>query len=96
MLDLQSRTRDYKTRIQVLNRAKVQLEAFKEKCDQYEVIPEDKRRSLSLGRAGSLPSDPMSRRDAKIKQYKEEKALKEKIEVRSPSLGHSFHRCVES
>lgn len=82
MLDLQSRTKDYKTRIQALNRSKAQLESFIGKCNQYEVISEEKRKELSLASRG-LPSDPMSRRDAKIKQYKEEKALKAKMEVRS-------------
>lgn len=88
MLDLQSRTKDYKTRIQVLNRSKAQLESFIDQCNQYEVISEEKRKELSLASRG-LPSDPMSRRDAKIKQYKEEKALKAKMEV---CYCHLYHR----
>lgn len=80
MLDLQSRTRDYKSRIDALTRAQAQLQMFTDRCDEYEVIPEEKRRELSILASRGLPSDPMSRRDAKIKQYKEEKALKEKLE----------------
>ena len=90
MLDLQSRTKDYTSRIQVLQRAQAQLQMFIERCDEYEVIPEERRRELSILSNKGLPSDPMSRRDAKIKQNKEEKALKEKMEVSSlaevPSL----------
>jgi hypothetical protein len=81
MLDLQTRTRDYKDRIEVLKRAKTQLEAFRDTCDEYGLIPEQRRRELSMLSGKALPSDPMSRRDAKIKQYKEEKALKEKMAV---------------
>lgn len=81
MLDLQTRTKDYKTRIEVLKRSKTQLEQFKERCDEYEVIPEEKRKELSILSNRGMPSDPMSKRDAKIRQYKEEKALKEKMEV---------------
>lgn len=89
MLDLQTRTKDYKTRIEVLKRAKAQLEMFRDRCDEYEVISEEKRRELSILSQKGLPSDPMSRRDAKIKQYKEEKALKEKMEVRLSQLHRS-------
>lgn len=81
MLDMQSRTKDYKGRIEVLKRAKIQLELFRDRCDDYGLISRDRRKELSLLAEKGLPSDPMSRRDAKIRQYKEEKALKERLEV---------------
>lgn len=81
MLELQRRTKDYKSRIQALDSSKEYLEDFMRRCEDYEVVPHDQRKSLYILGTGQS-GDPARRREAKIAQYKEEKALKAQIEVR--------------
>jgi hypothetical protein len=46
----------------------------------YEIVP-DEDKSLHTKRASSIP-DPAKRRELKIKQYKKEKEIQNKIDVR--------------
>lgn len=86
MLELQRRTRDYKARIEVLNAANVAFDRFIRSCNQYEVVGREKRKRLSLleDRQAAMAGDQAQRREAKIAQFKEERALKGQIDV-SPS-----------
>lgn len=89
MLELQRRTRDYNGRKEVLKNADIALKTFLARCESYELVDEDRRRTLFLNSSGGSGSsakaaqsnDPARRREAKIAQYKEERALKAKLEV---------------
>lgn len=80
MLELQRRTKDYLQRQEVLKVAQAKLEEYMRKCEEYEVISRDKRKRLFMLDAGQS-GDQARRREAKIAQYKEEKALKEQLQV---------------
>ena len=85
MLELQRRTKDYLQRQEVLKAAQTRLQEYMRKCEEYEVVSRDKRKRLHMLSEGQ-PRDQAGRREAKIAQYKEEKALKEQLEVRPKSL----------
>ena len=84
MVELQRRTKDYKSRMEALNISKKQLELFLNRCEQYQVVDEQTRRKLFM--LGNGSNDPARRREAKIAQYKEEKALQARIDVRHAVL----------
>ena len=88
MLELQRRTRDYKARIEVLNAANVAFDRFIRSCNQYEVVDREKRKRLSLleDRQAAMAGDQAQRREAKIAQFKEERALKGQIDVSRSGL----------
>jgi hypothetical protein len=81
MLELQRRTRDYLQRQEVLRVAQQKLEQYMRKCEEYEVVPRDKRKRLYMLDEGQ-PRDQAGKREAKIAQYREEKTLKQQLEVR--------------
>lgn len=88
LLELQRRTRDYKSRAEALAVSQTNLESFVKQCDDYGVLSQDRRRTLHLTSASSSSADPSRRREAKIAQYKEERALKSRIEVSVPTPPH--------
>lgn len=98
MLELQRRTKDYLQRRKALEAAQLRLQEYMRKSEEYEVISRDKRKRLHMLDEGQ-PKDQARKREAKITQYKEEKALKEQLEVCvAPSkscLASSNEPCAE-
>ncbi|GHJ85265.1 hypothetical protein NliqN6_1667 [Naganishia liquefaciens] len=66
-----------KERIQILERSQEAYEAFLWLLETYEFPLQDGQ--TYGGATTSIPQDPAGRREAKIKQFKMEKALKEKV-----------------
>lgn len=88
MLEPQRRTRDYKTRIEALETAKEGFMAYMKNAESYNVIDDDAKHRLFMMKGQNANMDQARRREAKIAQYKEEKALKSRIDV---SDGHARH-----
>ena len=91
MLELQRRTRDYKTRIEALESAKEGFMAYMKNAESYNVIDDDAKRRLFMMKGQNANMDQARRREAKIAQYKEEKALKSRIDVSDGRARHAKH-----
>ncbi|WRT65047.1 uncharacterized protein IL334_001989 [Kwoniella shivajii] len=68
-------------RIETLQRSETAYNTYLELLDSYQVLtPEEQADSAAMaGGTSSTPKDPAKKREAKIRQYKREKDLREKI-----------------
>ncbi|KDQ61168.1 hypothetical protein JAAARDRAFT_191276 [Jaapia argillacea MUCL 33604] len=73
------RTLEMEERLSRLLRSQRLLQSFVEMLERYDIVPESER-SLYETHASSI-TDPAKRRETKIKQYKQEKEIRSKIEV---------------
>ncbi|KAI0822762.1 serine/threonine protein phosphatase PP2A-associated protein [Trametes gibbosa] len=73
------RATEREDRLDLVKTVKRYLEAYIHYLEQYEIVsPEDKD---LYGRPASSVTDPAKRRELKIKQYKQEKGIKARLEV---------------
>lgn len=76
-------------RKEVIRQAAQSFEAYLVLLEQYDILTKDDVRALERYRerpasfSVAATTDPVERRETKIAKYKQEKALKEKLEVRS-------------
>lgn len=80
--------RSSQNRKAVLGQARDLFKSFLDLCDAYGLLSESNKTAAEGASSGlmsvsSLPSDPGARRNAKIAQFKREKELKNRLQVRS-------------
>ncbi|OCF41817.1 hypothetical protein I317_04327 [Kwoniella heveanensis CBS 569] len=66
-------------RVSTLRRAEAAYNSFLELITSYGVLSPEEQAGSSAAASGSAPRDPAQKREAKIRQYKREKELREKI-----------------
>ncbi|TYJ54407.1 hypothetical protein B9479_004917 [Cryptococcus floricola] len=85
----EKRTGERKERVESLKRSEDACQQFVEVLTSYGIITPEEKAGFNLD--GRTPSDPASRRDAKIQQYRKEKDLKERISAKVKRSGGSSH-----